>query len=334
MTIVAGFGDTPMFRRDNNPMHAERNANGDIQWILNLPNKDVLEQEPRLLAARAAEEEKAAYEALCLLYVAMTRPRYGLYCLALPPQRNSSMATWHQLFEHAFGCADEPRRIGCVEWWREWGDPGWIDQLPRETPAPAPRARLAALSGPLPPIRPILRRAAAPSVEAHAGERPQRRLASPEGRRFGTLVHDFLATIEWIEFDDPGSPTGVPAVLAAAPERLRGRLEELLAGPLARAVFGRPDGGCLLWREKPYLLRKRDTIAGGIIDRAVLRLDSAGKPLHAVIFDFKTDALDPARPAAEQLLEKYRLQLERYREALAILAGMPPERVEAVLVPV
>jgi ATP-dependent helicase/nuclease subunit A len=331
MTIVAGFGDKPLFRRDVNPFHAARSATGEIKWILNLPNRDVIDHEPTLAQARTAEEEKSAFEALCLLYVAMTRPRHGLYCLAAAADTKGERVRWHDLFAAALGGNPRPRAAGSIEWQREWGDPDWAARLPPRPPVSAHVAGLAALPASAAPPRPVLRRAAAPSTEAHAAARLPRRLASPEGRRFGSRMHDFLATIEWV---DPAGPAGVAGTLAGAPPDLQPRVAALMASASGREVFTRPAEPCRLWREKPYLLRRDETLAAGIIDRAVIYLDAEGKPLRAVIYDYKTDVLDPQRPAEEQLHERYGLQLERYREAVAVLTGLPPGRIEAKLVPV
>ena len=91
---------------------------------------------------------------------------------------------------------------------------------------------------------------------------------------------------------------------------------------------------CELWREKPYVLRRQSTVTTGIIDRAVIYLGSSGEPVRALVLDFKTDALDPSRPAKEQLLERYALQVDRYREAVALLTGLPEESIATQLVPV
>jgi ATP-dependent exoDNAse (exonuclease V) beta subunit len=58
-----------------------------------------------------------------------------------------------------------------------------------------------------------------------------------------------------------------------------------------------------------------------VFDRVVLR---AGR---AVLLDFKTDACE-----AGELAERHGGQMRLYRRALAKLAGLPEERIEAFLV--
>jgi len=144
-------------------------------------------------------------------------------------------------------------------------------------------------------------------------------------------MHDFLSTLEWI---DPAEFTGIKETVSRATTDLQFRLNRLLQSGLGKEVFGRPLDAVILWREKPYILRRGDQVANGIIDRAVLYLDKTGCPVKAVIYDFKTDTLDPTRPADDQLRERYAVQLERYREAVAVLTGLPMGSIFARLVPV
>jgi ATP-dependent exoDNAse (exonuclease V) beta subunit len=74
-------------------------------------------------------------------------------------------------------------------------------------------------------------------------------------------------------------------------------------------------------------------LTNGIMDRVHLWREG-GRATKAIIYDFKTDALDPTRSAEEQLLERYAPQLDLYREALSQLEGMPIAAVSGRLVPV
>ena len=141
-------------------------------------------------------------------------------------------------------------------------------------------------------------------------------------------MHDFLATVEWV---DPADPKPILEGLEAD---LRERFGSLLESDFGREVFTKPEGNFRLWREKPYVLRDGDQVANGIMDRALILLDENDRPEQAVIYDYKTDKLDPERPAGEQLMERYALQVERYRQAMSVLTGLPEERISTRLVPV
>jgi ATP-dependent exoDNAse (exonuclease V) beta subunit len=331
MVIVAGFGADPLVQTNRSSLHVEREQEGEVEWILDLPNKAFLEAEPCLDAASKNEQGRNVFEALCLLYVAMTRARQGLYCLAHPPARNSSQTTWHQLFEIALSSDKEPEVDGLISWHASFGDAAWHTHGSKREQQVVPPVTLEPISGPTPTTGSFLQRAASPSQESHAEETFAEELRSTVGRQFGTRMHDLLSLVEWVDTGDAGQ---VEQVAGTFPADLRDRVKRLLESDCGREVFTEPDEPCALWREKPYVLRRDNRVSYGIIDRAVVYHDNAGNPIRVVIYDYKTDSLDPARPAEEQLLEKYQLQLERYCEAVAVLTGLPIDKIFARLIPV
>jgi ATP-dependent exoDNAse (exonuclease V) beta subunit len=331
VVIVAGFGGSPITGSRNESIHVERMASGEVDWILDLPRKMVYEQDPVLRKAHQQYEDDQTFEALCLLYVAMTRAKRGLYCLGAVPARNSKALTWQQLFEATFGLSAETREEGQIKWQKEWGDTEWFASIPPPETKEVKPVQLDAIPGALPEQRPMLRKMASPSQEAHGDESVVRSLRSNAGRQFCSRMHDFLATVEWIEFDEIGE---VNELIATLDGDIASRFKDLLETGAGKAVFSRPEQPCHLWREKPYVLRKGDSIAQGIIDRAVVYLDGEGKPERVEILDYKTDTLDPDRPAEEQLQERYATQLERYREAVSILMNLPETAITTRLIPV
>ena len=332
MVLVAGFGSATLEGASHrNSLHVQRDAGGEVKWVLDLPRQDIRKKDPVLQAAFQESRDETVFEALCLLYVAMTRARQGLYCISENPTRKSGNVTWHNLLETAFAPFGGKAASGIHEILREWGDPAWFETFTaKEAEIPA------ALSlDPLPEVEAIpparFRQAESPSQAAHGIVPLPAGLGSPEGRRFGTRIHAFLATVGWMDF---GEAREQEQVLQAAPEDLRERLKAFFATERARKVFSRPAEAVSLWQEKPFVLRKGDRVASGVIDRATLYLGPGGQVEKAVVYDFKTDTLDPGRPAGDQLLEKYAAQLDRYAEAVSILTGLPGSAIAAVLVPV
>ena len=53
----------------------------EIDWVLQLPNKDVVNADPTLSAFLEEKAAEACYESLCLHYVALTRARYANYLI-------------------------------------------------------------------------------------------------------------------------------------------------------------------------------------------------------------------------------------------------------------
>jgi ATP-dependent exoDNAse (exonuclease V) beta subunit len=331
MVIVAGFGTRKLVPDSNRSIHAHRRPDGEVGWVLDLPRKGIVEQDPVLKAASKEHQDNEVFEALCLMYVAMTRARLAMYCIAEKPGTNTSIPRWHEVMTAAYGCAPDPREDGRIAWQREWGPADWFTRGAAKEKRKPDTIELDAIAGPLPECRTTLRRMPSPSQESHGKETAVRSLRSNAGRLFGTQMHDFLATIEWVNVEDEQA---INRLLEEVDESLKERLEGLLKSPEGMAVFKMPDADCALWREKPYVLRRGNYVAQGIIDRAVIYHDASGNPVRAVIHDFKTDQLDPDRPAKEQLLERYSIQLERYSEAVSVLTGLPESAISTNLVPV
>jgi ATP-dependent helicase/nuclease subunit A len=141
------------------------------------------------------------------------------------------------------------------------------------------------------------------------------RSAHPGAAR-GRAVH---AVLERVDFDDPRRDLDVLVGAAAAREGLAGREEEIAS--LVRSVLASPAVAAARtarrrWREV-YVAADpagAGTVVEGFLD--LLYEDDAG----LVIVDFKTDALDPDKGAAD-LVARYRLQLGAY--ALALREALP-----------
>jgi len=105
----------------------QRAADRAVEWVLDLPAKEFCAQDEVLHAHVAAAEADACYEALCLLYVAMTRAKRAMYVLVDPVKANSTSHNYPKLLTDTLG-----------ETWAG-GDTRWYEKLPpAETAAPQP----------------------------------------------------------------------------------------------------------------------------------------------------------------------------------------------------
>jgi ATP-dependent exoDNAse (exonuclease V) beta subunit len=137
----------------------------------------------------------------------------------------------------------------------------------------------------------------------------------PHGKRFGTLVHAVLATV-----DLEAHPGAVAAaaelegrLLGAPPEEIAAAAETVtraLVHPLlARAAAAARAGRCR--RETPVALRRADgLLVEGVVDAAFLE-DGAW-----TVIDFKTDVELAGR------LDEYRRQVALYAEAIGRATGL------------
>lgn len=152
---------------------------------------------------------------------------------------------------------------------------------------------------------------------------------------FGTEVHACFEQIEWLE-------EGQELRLTTANDKARKAVHAALAKPEIAAIFRRPHKHFFAYNEQD--VDAIDEIDGktvwvsGIIDRLVIEYAEDGKtPVHAAIFDYKTNKIregnDTARHDAE-LREHYMPQMRAYARLIAGMFDLPAGAVSATLVAV
>jgi len=285
--------------RDDAGIALHRDEQGQVQWGLSLPKKDLCQVDPVLWEAREEMRARQSYEALCVLYVAMTRAKKALFCVAAKGRNDKNAGNW---LERAFpGDGDR----------REMGDAKWFSAHSKTT---VDHVEASGGSAPLPP------------VVAHPVSVPSRRAARKaadivgraDARRFGTEVHRLLAPIEWIDTVAPVIPGE-----GAAAEAVR----KFVVSAAGRKIFTRPSPDTELWREQSFDVFVDGTLHSGTFDRVHIERKD-GRAVSARIYDFKTDG------EGADLKERYGEQMENYRLAAATLLGLDLAAVTAEPVPV
>jgi hypothetical protein len=230
-----------------------------VQWGLSLPRKEFCEADSVLHQAREDMRARQTYEALCVLYVAMTRAKLALYCVAAEGRNEKNAGKW---LEQTYP-GEEPLR-------REVGDARWFHAYaPIES-----QDSSASLTKSLPP------------PESTSALSPSKQKSVPIGsilsagpaRQLGNDVHSVLARLEWL-----GDEPDMDGVSEAAAARVR----KFLGSDQAR-VLQKPEGSTLLWRERAFEVEIEGEFIGGIFDRVHVSLDKDQKPTRALILDFKT----------------------------------------------
>ncbi len=283
--------------RDDAGIALHRDNEGRVQWGLSLPKKDLCEADPVLSEAREQMRARQSYEALCVLYVAMTRAKKALYCLAAKGRNDKNAGNW---LERTFpGDGDR----------REIGDAKWFAAHKKTTPA-GPEA--SGGRAPLPPVP--ARPSSAPS--RRTAPRAEDIVGRADARRFGTDVHRLLAQIGWIDGMEPSIAGEGPAA---------GMVRKFVDSAEGRKIFTRPSAGTELWRERSFDVFLEGTLHSGTFDRVHIERKD-GRAVSAQIYDFKTDG------QGGDLNERYGEQLENYRLAAATLLGLDIEKVTAVAV--
>ena len=309
-TIAAGRDGLAVKRADDRA----------VEWVLELPAKIFAEHDTVLAAHADAAAADAAYENLCLLYVAMTRAKRAMYVVTEPPGKSSSK-NFPRLLELALG-----------ETWSA-GDAQWFAALERsEAKGEAGEARgIEPLASPV--ARAPRRATRRPSAE-HASVLAGAGIFSlgdvgAGAAEFGTAVHELLAEVEWAS---AGDAEKFAAVWAGRDSDAAAREEAvacLRAPALARVWKRNPPAE--VWRERAFEVVLDGAWVTGVFDRVIVERDASGRATGATVIDFKTDRVvsDSDTAAAR---DRHAGQLNLYRRVVARLAALDEGAVGAELV--
>jgi ATP-dependent exoDNAse (exonuclease V) beta subunit len=310
-------------RRDG--LALQRAQDRSVEWVLDLPAKLLAEHDPVLAAHVATAESDAAYENLCLLYVALTRAKRAMYLVTEPPAAKSTSQNFTRLLRDTLG-----------ETWSD-GDPRWYKAIESEGKAAGPDgagAEVGADGAAIGWVRRAARRPArTPSALKKGGVSGSLvfALKRNEGADFGTAVHARFAEIEWIVPGDverlTAAWTQVGSRDAASDETLACLRAEALA-----ACWTRPTAAQVgVWRERSFEMVLDGAWVTGIFDRVVVERDESGRAVRATILDFKTDRVSGTSELAAAVM-RHSGQLNLYRRVVVVLAGLAPAKVECVLI--
>ncbi|MDP6602544.1 MAG: UvrD-helicase domain-containing protein [Phycisphaerales bacterium] len=298
---------------------------------------------------RAQSSERQVDEALCLLYVAMTRAKHALHIVLPPrPDARSCHATIDGMVRECLQC-DAALQPSETIWSAKSGNASWYDEVvdsPEVSSIDPTPSGTPGLKSPTGNTRGI------PTTSPSGLQGGQKlivkeRFSSDTERAMarGTLVHAWMEDIHWLE--EP--PTPEELVAAASPslpdEEMLATAEQVharLSDGEIRDLLIRPAGGKYLVRcEQPFVVRvaagtklaaegiDQDTDLRGMIDRLVVTLDDAGSPSAASVIDWKTDAVEPENLQAT--VAEYASQLAAYRLAASRLLGLQIDDVTPLL---
>ncbi|HUF63546.1 MAG TPA: UvrD-helicase domain-containing protein [Verrucomicrobiales bacterium] len=312
-----------------------RRPDRSVQWVCDLP--------PRALADADAEfhshlEERAsevAYEALCKLYVAMTRARSGLYLIAAPSSTTSRNYRW--LLDHTLGPGPLPEmdssgiagNAGAAVVFAS-GQADWFQFATPPTSAPEPPPPPPAVAEGPPPARLFRRTPSAEPASTLSGAQLFD-LEILRARELGAAVHTLFEAIEWLAPGGAWDRAALPeSLIASAPPEAIEQVARCLAHPEIRGLFERRNNTAVAWREKRFEVVLADTWISGAFDRVNLLRDPDGALREVVVIDFKTDHCPDGD--LDMLAGRHRRQMDLYRRAAGQLTRMPLEKVRGVLV--
>lgn len=330
------------------PDHVCLYRNKHIQGLL----PDELQQ----LFAGAIEQK--THEALCVLYVALTRAVHGLHIM-LAPASESEM-TPPKTFAGLLRAALAESRAAPGEALYRHGNPQWAaaadppEPAPLGPPALPARIRLAPMKE---GRRAGLERSAPSSLEGGQKVRLGSilRLDNAAALARGTMIHAWFEQIAWLD-DGLPSPETLKKIAAGfegsglnIDDTLR-QFHRMLQTPeiaeaLSRQAYDQQAGAFLsphvrqslhdprleVHNERRFAVRDEHRMLSGTIDRLVLIYDG-DQIVGADVIDFKTDAVSPDDlETLNATVEHYRPQQEAYRSAVAKMFQLQPEQISARL---
>ena len=260
------------------------------QWISDTPPAWVRRMSPEIDEAESRWAAAQRYEAICMLYVALTRAKRGLYVLLDRPGKNTdvekaSLSNWIQ---HSAKNSESTDEILF-----ESGKSNWFTLI-----EPLEAAKLPSPLGKL--QNPVRKRATVtPSQSKNKTHAPTH---SPSGMKFGSEVHALMEQVTWIDDSSPALPKSDAADAVA----------KLIASPTIASLLKRNGKSIDLFREQSADAIVDGQLMTGIIDRLHLHRDSSGIVTRVEIIDYKTDAV----ASAHDLVDRYSGQMQAYQSTL------------------
>lgn len=261
-------------------------------WICKTPPLWTRQLLPPIREVEQQWRDQQHYEAMCVLYVALTRAKRGLYVLLEEKslkEENNSLTQW--LLDSC------PGEGGVIF---ESGSIACFADIEESTPTP-----------PAPP--PVL----GPAVLKRRGRTASHAAEGPSGALlYGTAMHALMESITWLD-EQPFTATGEMAA----------SLHSLLAREDWRACLEKRQRPIQLQREVPVEGMIDGTWVRGVIDRLHILRDETNAITRVEILDYKTDRVtDP-----EELRQRHTAQLHTYRHLIARALDVSESHISCLL---
>ncbi len=295
----------------------QRANDRSVEWVYDLPSKLFYSHDETLSAHVRSAEAEGCYEALCLLYVAMTRAKRAMYVIAKPPGKSESR--------------NYPRLLGSTLGEAPWssGDERWYEHVAATPEKGKAATELAAMEETN--LRRATRRLSRRPSSGRTGIIEVVPMFNGDNARgdsagFGSAVHALLAEVEWggaVDFARLWTERGEPAEVVA---EAVGCLEaDACAGLWQRRE--RAD----VWRERAFEVVLDEVWVTGVFDRVMVERDGLGRVEKVTVFDFKTDRIGSETGLLEGI-NRHAGQLNLYRRVAAAFTRVPVGSIACELV--
>ncbi len=295
---------------------------------------------------RAMEQERVEnnFSQLCVLYVALTRAKQGLYMLIPEPPKSGKAVREADLLSERLAPENAATEEMCgLKLLAQFGNPVWHEAYapdkketavsregqPQIAPLPLQFTRE------IPRHEPSKERAADAAFPAHLVFDSEMAAV----RQFGSAIHRLFEGIEWLHDCDIEQLISQWRAGSAEPELLLDDVEKQFRQSIAsddvRHMLQGPDSATtIVWREAPFsIIRETDgqgELMSGRFDRVVIEQDSTGKPVRATIVDYKSNRVEN-EAEMRRVAAGYEPQMRDYAAAAAQILDLPPTAVSASL---
>jgi len=316
--------DVEGFRLDEVPrdtLHTHKSGDGDADWILSLPSKEICEADDQLGSALSEARSDRCYENFCRLYVALTRASHGLYVVSTERKPTGRSSNYIRLLNETLAEGDSkplvgaPVSAGIVF---ERGDFGWTEA--RRAEAAKPTVERELVQAGRVHVRLARRRASDHGAIVLSGTQLFEAGGS-DAISFGLAVHKVFEQVEWA---DDTTPARLESFRERIPEAVA-EVERCLADETLVKRLVQPEGDVQLWRESAFDVVTDNEMISGVFDRVHLFAD------RAEIIDFKSDRVGD-QASMKKAVERYTPQMTTYRQALAKLTGIAEQKISIGLI--
>ena len=310
-------------------------------WAFRMPRNTIRQLDPVLSEETEVIRSRNCLEELCVLYVALTRARLGLYMIATSPGQTLDAGTL--IRRRVAGNPSSQTRSSLIlagetfECGGSFGDPDWYQSIDSARTEPlSARITFPQDFKDRPARRPRLSR-----IEPSSHQRPVQSAAclfdagSVRMRRIGSAIHDLFSRIEWLETSDINRIIEEWKGCRTFPDDIRGiaaaHFKKALQFEPLRKALSQPSPKAELWRERTFEIILPEGWVSGIFDRVTIIYDPDGGIPRAVIQDFKSNRIEDETDLASCVAEN-EPQMRMYRRSLAEILKIQPASIGLELI--
>lgn len=307
------------------------------EWITYFPDVYFVSHVRAYAEYARKKEDEENFAKLCKTYVALTRAKRALFVMVSPPEKPTVFAPDKWIYGRLEDAASKnlPGQSQ-TDFFNEienadelisnvvyaCGNSNWYENVSKCSMPDGMSDRMS--DGPIRMgVSKKHERLASKEHQLQLNISPDKRFTIKSTTETGTIVHELFEQIGFI-----GNDWNVEAFLAEHAGNTKDPFASLAVEIVRRAMqddspvrqaLRKPADNVELWLERRFLLQNgANEVIPGAFDRVVISRDGRGRATDAVIYDYKSDALN----LPEEFLERHAAQLNLYRKALAKLLNL------------